>query len=119
MATALVSALSGRPARHDVAMTGEITLSGRVLPIGGLKNKLLGATRAGIRRFAIPKANAADLDDLPKEVRESIEVTPVEDLGQLLAYALRGASFEGGRLRFAAVEGESRPIRPLESPLEH
>jgi ATP-dependent Lon protease len=119
MATALVSALSARPARHDLAMTGEITLSGKVLPIGGLKNKILGATRAGIRRFAIPLANAGDLDDLPREVRDSIEVTPVSDLGQLLALALRGARFEGGRLRFAA-DAEHTVARPgFESPLEH
>jgi ATP-dependent Lon protease len=117
MATALVSALSRRPARHDVAMTGEITLSGKVLPIGGLKNKILGATRAGIRRFAVPQSNVNDLDDLPKDVRESIEVTPVGDLGQLLAFALRGARFEGGRLRFAT--DDAAVGRGFESPLEH
>ena len=98
MATALVSALSGRPARHDVAMTGEITLSGRVLPIGGLKNKLLGATRAGIRRFAIPKANAADLDDLP-------EGSPRDDRGD----AGRGSGSTPG-LRAARRELRGRPI---------
>jgi ATP-dependent Lon protease len=117
MATALVSALSRRPARHDVAMTGEITLSGKVLPIGGLKNKILGAARAGIRRFAVPQANVNDLDDLPKDVRDSIEVTPVADLGQLLALALRGARFEGGRLRFAT--DDATVTRGFESPLEH
>ncbi len=68
MATAIVSALSRVPARHDVAMTGEITLSGRVLPIGGLKEKILGAVRAGIRTIVLPKDNEPDLEDLPKEV---------------------------------------------------
>src|SRR5262249_55009602 len=78
MATAMVSALSGRPARHDVAMTGEITLSGRVLPIGGLKEKILGAVRAGITHVVIPRDNAPDLEDLPAEVRDRIAVTPVD-----------------------------------------
>ena len=81
MATAIVSALSGRPVRHDVAMTGEITLSGRVLPIGGLKEKVLGAVRAGITHIVIPRDNEADLDDLPEEVRDTIEVHGVVDAG--------------------------------------
>src|SRR5439155_778524 len=81
MATALVSALSRRPARHDVAMTGEITLRGRVLPIGGVKEKVLGAVRAGLRTIVLPKENAADLEDLPEDVRKSLEVHLVEDLG--------------------------------------
>src|SRR5207302_3017058 len=72
MATAMVSALSGRPARHDVAMTGEITLSGRVLPIGGLKEKVLGAVRSGITHIVIPRDNEPDLDDLPAQVRERL-----------------------------------------------
>ena len=72
MATALVSALSGRPARNDVAMTGEITLSGRVLPIGGVKEKVLGAVRAGISTVVLPKVNEADLEDLPDEIRETV-----------------------------------------------
>jgi len=100
IASAVVSALSGRPVRNDVAMTGEITLTGRVLPIGGLKEKILGAVRAGIRTFILPKENEADLEDLPTEVRESIEVHPVEELGEALALALRGASLREGRLTF-------------------
>ena len=71
MATALVSALSGRSVRHDIAMTGEITLRGRVLPIGGVKEKVLGAVRAGIMRVVIPSKNEADLEDLPAEVRKT------------------------------------------------
>jgi ATP-dependent Lon protease len=108
MATALVSALSRRPARHDLAMTGEITLRGRVLPIGGVKEKVLGAVRAGIRTIVLPKENEPDLEDLPEEVRKSLEVHPVEDLGEVLSLALRGARFEAGQLVF---EGPA-PVEP-------
>ena len=100
MATAMVSALSRRPVRNDVAMTGEITISGRVLPIGGLKEKILGAVRAGITGIVIPKDNEADLEDLPQEVRDRIEVSPVEDLAQGLAVTLRNTSLQEGRLFF-------------------
>ncbi len=100
MATAVVSSLSSRPARHDVAMTGEITLSGRVLPIGGVKEKILGGVRAGIRTFILPKANERDLEDLPQEVRDGIEVMAVAELSEVLSKALRDASFRGGRLVF-------------------
>jgi ATP-dependent Lon protease len=108
MATALVSALSKRPARHDLAMTGEVTLRGRVLPIGGVKEKVLGAVRAGIRTVVLPKENAADLDDLPADVRDALEVHLVEDLGEVLTLALRGARFESGHLVF---EGDA-PVEP-------
>jgi ATP-dependent Lon protease len=100
MATALVSALSKRPVRNDVAMTGEITLTGRVLPIGGLKEKVLGAYRAGIREIILPSDNEPNLDDLPKEVREEMQFHPVSDLGQVLALALRGASLKEGTIVF-------------------
>ncbi|HXJ29555.1 MAG TPA: endopeptidase La [Gemmatimonadales bacterium] len=100
MATALVSALSGRPARHDLAMTGEITLRGRVLPIGGVKEKVLGAVRAGIGTIVLPHENEGDLDDLPEDVRKSLDVQLVEDLGEVLSLALRGAKFEAGHLVF-------------------
>jgi ATP-dependent Lon protease len=108
MATALVSALSKRPARHDIAMTGELTLSGRVLPIGGVKEKVLGAVRAGIKTIILPKENEPDLEDLPEDVRNSLEVHPVEELGEVLRLALRGARFEEGHLVF---EGEA-PVEP-------
>src|SRR6266516_2572083 len=100
MATALVSALSRRSVRHDLAMTGEITLRGRVLPIGGVKEKVLGAGRAGISTIVLPKENAADLEDLPEEVRKKLEVHLVEELGEVLSLALRGARFEAGHLIF-------------------
>ncbi len=89
MATALVSVLSGVPVRHDIAMTGEITLSGRVLPIGGVKEKILGACRAGITNIMLPKENLADLEDLSKEERERINVIPVSSLNDVLTSALR------------------------------
>jgi len=104
IASALVSALSKRPVRNDVAMTGEITLSGRVLPIGGLKEKILGAVRAGITTVVIPKANEPDLEDLTEDVRSKIEVHPVETLGEALAVMLRDTSFEEGRLLFGTTE---------------
>jgi ATP-dependent Lon protease len=86
--------------RHDLAMTGEITLSGRVLPIGGVKEKILGGVRAGIRTFVIPKDNEADLEDLPREVAREIEVITARELGEVLALALRDASYRDGRLYF-------------------
>jgi ATP-dependent Lon protease len=100
MATALISALSNRPARHDIAMTGEITLSGRVLPIGGVKEKVLGAVRAGLTEVLIPRDNEADLEDLPKEVVDSLDIHFAEELGDVLALTLRGASYANGRLSF-------------------
>jgi ATP-dependent Lon protease len=100
MATALVSALSRRPARHDIAMTGEVTLRGRVLPIGGVKEKVLGAVRAGITSVILPKDNERDLEELPEDVRKTLDVHLVEDLGEVLSLALRGARFESGHLIF-------------------
>ena len=100
MATALVSALSRRAARHDIAMTGEVTLRGRVLPIGGVKEKVLGAVRAGITSVILPKENARDLEELPEDVRKTLNVHLVEDLGEVLTLALRGARFEAGHLIF-------------------
>ncbi len=108
MATALVSALSRRPARHDLAMTGEITLRGRVLPIGGVKEKVLGAVRAGINTIVLPKENERDLEDLPEDVRRQLDIHLVEELGDVLTLALRGARFQAGHLVF---EGEA-PVEP-------
>jgi ATP-dependent Lon protease len=89
MATAIVSALSGRRVRRDVAMTGEITLRGRVLPIGGVKEKLLAAHRAGIKTFILPEKNKRDLVDIPKEVLDTVEVKTVENIGEVLKIALQ------------------------------
>jgi len=112
MATALVSALSRQPARHDIAMTGEITLSGRVLPIGGVKEKVLGAVRAGIHTIVLPSENVADLEDLPEDVRDKLEVVAVDELGEALAPAIRGGSFRDGKLLFAETESETPPSQP-------
>jgi ATP-dependent Lon protease len=88
MATALISALSGRPIRKDVAMTGEITLRGRVLPIGGLREKTLAAHRGGIRTFILPKRNAKDLAELPDVVKQDLELIQVSTLDEVLEIAL-------------------------------
>ena len=89
MATAVISALSGRKVAHDVAMTGELTLTGRVLPIGGVKEKVLGAQRAGINRIILPAQNEGDLDDLAETVRNGSEFYFAETLDEVLAVALR------------------------------
>ena len=118
MASAVVSTLSGRPVRHDIAMTGEITLRGRVLPIGGVKEKVLGAVRAGITRIIVPKDNEPDLVDLPQEVRDKIEVHLVSELGEVLALTLRGATFREGRLLFGD-EKNPRDVMPLSTVFRH
>ncbi|RSO14739.1 endopeptidase La [Streptomyces sp. WAC 06725] len=92
MTTALASLLSGRQVRPDVAMTGEVSLTGRVLPIGGVKQKLLAAHRAGITTVVIPKRNEPDLDDVPAEILEKLDVHPVSDVRQVLDLALTPAS---------------------------
>jgi ATP-dependent Lon protease len=86
--TAMASILTGRPARDDIAMTGEITLRGRVLPIGGVKEKVLGAHRAGIRRVLLPSRNEADLDDIPSDLRKEMQLVLVDSIDQVLREAL-------------------------------
>ena len=88
MATAIVSVLTGIPVRKDIAMTGEITLRGRVLPIGGLKEKLLAAVRGGITKVLIPQDNAKDLADIPDNVKSVLEIIPVGHIGEVLDHAL-------------------------------
>ena len=88
MATALVSAYSGKPVQEKMAMTGELTLSGLVLAVGGVKEKLLAAHRAGLRRIILPKDNEADLRKLPDAVREEMEITLVSDLSEVLEQAI-------------------------------
>jgi ATP-dependent Lon protease len=88
MATAIVSAVTSRPVHKEVAMTGEITLHGRVMPIGGVKEKLLAAHRAGARTVIIPKDNERDLEDLPKDVRESMKIVLAGDADEVLNVAL-------------------------------
>ena len=92
MATALVSLISGRPVRADVGMTGEITLRGQVLPVGGIKEKVLAAHRAGLKTVILPKRNASDLEDLPEEVRKSMKFIFVETVDEVLKAALEPTS---------------------------
>jgi ATP-dependent Lon protease len=91
MTTALASLLTGRPVRHTVGMTGEVTLQGRVLPIGGLKQKVLAAHAAGLTDVILPERNRADLDDVPEDVREVLTFHPVMSLGEVLELALEPA----------------------------
>ena len=88
MATAMVSGLTGRKIRSDVAMTGEITIRGNVLPIGGLKEKVLAAYREGIKTIVLPKENERDIEDIPENIREKLEFVPVEHMDQVLKTAL-------------------------------
>jgi ATP-dependent Lon protease len=91
MTTALASLLSGRPVKHTVGMTGEVTLQGRVLPIGGLKQKVLAAHAAGLTDVILPERNRGDLDDVPEEVREAMTFHPVMTVDEVLGLALEPA----------------------------
>jgi len=88
LTTAIVSALTSTPVYADLAMTGEVTLRGNVLPIGGLREKSLAANRAGIDHILIPKENVKDLEDVPESVRKAVTFTPVENVSQVLKEAL-------------------------------
>jgi ATP-dependent Lon protease len=91
MATAIVSLVRGVPVADDVAMTGEITLTGQVLPIGGVREKTLAAQRAGIKRVVLPRENEPDLEDLPKETRSGLDFVLADTLDDVLAAAFDGA----------------------------
>jgi len=88
MATAIVSVMTGIPVHREIAMTGEITLRGRVLPIGGLKEKLLAALRGGLKKVLIPEENAKDLVDIPQSVKNELEIVPVARMEEVLKHAL-------------------------------
>jgi ATP-dependent Lon protease len=107
MATALISALSGRKVRSDLAMTGELTLTGRVLPIGGVKEKVLGASRSGIKHIILPMENEADMEDIPEEVRESIQIHLVETLEEVIQLALLSEDEEKPSPRTKARKGSA------------
>jgi ATP-dependent Lon protease len=106
MSTALVSAMSGRPVRKDVAMTGEITLRGRVLPIGGVKEKVLGAHRAGITNIILPKDNEADMEDIPEDVRSLLTFHCVSTLGEVFDIALLPTATARGPAEKTLMEEE-------------
>ncbi len=116
MATALVSALSGKKVRRDVAMTGELTLTGRVLPIGGLKEKILGAVRAGINEIILPKDNEADLEDIPDEVAKTLTFHSVEDLDSVIRIALIKETPKGRGRGKGPAPGEKGKERSASSP---
>jgi hypothetical protein len=104
MATAIVSLLTGIPVRRDIAMTGEVTLRGRVLPIGGLKEKLLAALRGGLKKVLIPQDNAKDLADIPANVKNALEIVPVSRMDEVLKHALV-------RLPIPIVWEEEAPVK--------
>jgi ATP-dependent Lon protease len=110
MATSIISVLTGIPVKRDVAMTGEITLRGRILPIGGLKEKLLAALRAGITTVFIPKDNEKDLADIPDSVRKALKILPVSHVDQVISQALVRAPEP-----ITWVEPEETPVPPVES----
>jgi len=107
IAVALASALTGRLVRDDVAMTGEITLRGKVLPVGGVKEKVLGAHRAGLRTVLLPRRNDADLDELPDQVRDEMTFILLDSLDEALATVLTKPS---------AVTDQLTPVSDLPTP---
>ncbi len=111
MATALISAVSGRRVRADLAMTGELTLTGRVLPIGGVKEKVLGAVRAGITEIILPQENEAHLEDLPDTVRNELTVHMVEDLHRVVELSIRSPKAPGAKALAAVQPEEVAPIQ--------
>jgi ATP-dependent Lon protease len=110
MATVIVSMMTGIPVRRDLAMTGEITLRGRVLPIGGLKEKLLAALRGGIKKVLIPEDNAKDLAEIPDAVKNAMEIVPVSRMEEVLKHALVRAPKP-----IVWEEDSKAPARPIES----
>jgi ATP-dependent Lon protease len=126
MATSLTSMLTGRKVRADTAMTGELTLVGEVLPIGGLKEKALAAQQAGIKRVIAPSLNAPDIDDIPNHLRKEIEFLFVDTIDKALREALepgpngaKAAAASGSRTRKRSSSnggsGNSRPSKPARS----
>ena len=117
MVTAIVSVMTGIPSRRDLAMTGEITLRGRVLPIGGLKEKLLAALRGGIKTVLIPEENAKDLVEISDSVKSGLEIIPVSRMDEVLAHALTRKPepivWDETQIK-PAPEAEAPPAQPVE-----
>jgi ATP-dependent Lon protease len=128
MTLAMVSAFTGIPVRKDAAMTGEITLRGRVLPIGGLKSKILAAHLSGAKMIILPKKNEKDLRDIPDEIRKQIKLVTVENMEQVLDAALRrkptplsaepDKTTEGGKKSETEADAEGRVPRGFPSPVD-
>jgi ATP-dependent Lon protease len=112
MATAIISAFTQRPVRRDVAMTGEVTLRGKVLAIGGLKAKTIAAHRAGIQTVLLPKDNAKDIPELPDRIREDLNLVAVEHLDEVLNAALLETEDAPVSLSEEDKEGETRVVIP-------
>jgi ATP-dependent Lon protease len=113
LTTALISAMTGRPVRRDVAMTGEVTLRGKVLPIGGLKEKTLAAHRAGIKTFILPKDNAKDIVELPQKVRDDLQLIPVSSMDEVLKIALSGGSDSLPKIALSGGPDSLPKVKPL------
>jgi ATP-dependent Lon protease len=112
MATAIVSLATQRPVAGDLAMTGEITITGQVLPIGGLREKLLAAQRAEIKRVIVPRENEPDLEDLPDETRKALKLVLVDNVGEVLETALASKS-ETGPASITRIEREAASAKPF------
>ncbi|MGZ3715184.1 MAG: S16 family serine protease, partial [Ktedonobacterales bacterium] len=112
MAVAIISALTGRPVPRDVAMTGEITLRGRVLPVGGVKEKVLAAYRAGMTTIVLPRRNLKDLDEIAEDIREQVSFVPVESMDEVLDVALRPQPHSANDTIQGAI-GKIAPRAPL------
>src|SRR5262249_41243992 len=120
MVTAIVSALTGIPVRHDIAMTGEVSLRGRAMQIGGLKEKLLAALRGGIKTVFLPRENVKDLVEMPQNIKEGLELVPVDTVDEVLAKALIRNPFggkKGGAKKVAATVVEPRKSPKGPAPL--
>ena len=123
MVTSIVSIMTGIPVNKSVAMTGEITLRGRVLPIGGLKEKLLAALRGGIKKVLIPEDNAKDLADIPDNVKDGLEIIPVKHVSEVLERALVRApesiEWDEEAEEAAALARSSAAAGPEGAPVAH
>src|SRR5438045_3877488 len=104
--SALASLMTGRRVRNDTAMTGEITLSGLVFPVGGIKEKVLAAHRAGLRRIILPDRNEPDTDDIPEDVRKQLEIIPAKLISEVLSAALESTPSDEPALPFISAEGD-------------
>jgi len=118
LATAMVSVLTGKPARHDVAMTGEITLRGKVLPIGGLKEKLLAAHRFGLKHIIVSKDNEKDLADVPEEVLGELTVHCVDMIDEVLRLALEDNLIDGIEAKAPTVYTEDSKSGDISAAIE-